>query len=120
MIGTRKMKFLDQVHAVTIVDLNLYHRQTLAMSVQAVRLGRDVALVALPGEIFVELGLAIKKASPFAVTMVVELSQQCPGYVPTQKAYGEGSYEIVNSRLKPGGGEALAQAAIELLKELKM
>lgn len=119
LIGTAKMKFLDQVHAVTTVDLKLYRRKTLAMSVQAVRLNRNVALVALPGEIFVELGLAIKRASPFAVTMVVELSQQCPGYVPTQKAYGEGSYEIVNSRLKPGGGEALAQAAIELLKELR-
>ncbi len=61
------------------------------------RLGDDTALVGLPGEVFVELGLAIKQASPFANTMVIELSQDCPDYVPTRKAFAEGSYETVSS-----------------------
>src|SRR5205823_3648154 len=37
--------------------------------VQALRIG-DLALVSAPGELFVELGLEIKRRSPFAQTMV--------------------------------------------------
>jgi hypothetical protein len=78
-----------------------------------------VAIVGLPGEIFVELGLPIKKASPFKTTLVVELCNDAPGYVPTRKAFDEGSYETINSRVQPGGGEMLVEAATKLLKELK-
>ena len=74
--------------------------------------------MALPGEAFVELGLAIKEASPFAVTPVIELANDAPGYIPTRKGFAEGSYETVNSRIQPGGGEMAVEAAIELLKEL--
>ncbi len=34
------------------------------------------------------------------------------------KALKEGSYETVNSRVQPGGGEKLVDAATRLLKEL--
>jgi len=75
-------------------------------------------VVGLPGEVFVDLGLAIKQASPFATTLVIELCQDAPGYIPTRKAFAEGSYETVNSRVAPGGGERMADAAIELLAQL--
>src|SRR5206468_10816804 len=41
--------------------------------VQALRIG-DLALVSAPGELFVELGLAIKQQSPFEQTLVLELA----------------------------------------------
>ncbi len=118
-IGTDKLSFLDQVKAYKIMDLQSRKGDMLPIFVQAFRLSDDVALVALPGEVFVELGLAIKKASPFAQTMVVELAHDCPDYVPTRKAFSEGSYETVNSRIQPGGGEIAVEAAIRLLKRLK-
>jgi neutral ceramidase len=111
--------FLEQVRATKIMDLQLRKGNTLPLEVQAVRFGNDVALVALPGEVFVELGLAIKKGSPFKTTMVVELANDCPAYVPTQKAFTEGSYETVNSRVQSGGGEMMAEAALRLLEQLK-
>ena len=70
-------------------------------------------------EIFVELGLAIKQASPVKKTIVMSICNDRPSYVPTRKAFTEGSYEVTNSRVKPGAGEALVVAAIKLLKELK-
>jgi hypothetical protein len=88
------------------------------MEVQVFRLSPDVAVVGLPGEVFVDLGLAIRKASPFAVTLVIELCNDAPGYIPTRKAFAEGSYETVNSIIAPGGGELLAEAAERLLKDL--
>jgi neutral ceramidase len=119
-IGTRDLTFLEQVECNKIVDVSQrYARGQVPIEVVAMRLSSDVAIVTLPGEVFVELGLAIKQASPFKNTLVIELTNDSPAYVPTKKAFAEGSYEIVNSRIAPGGGEKLADLAISLLKELQ-
>ncbi|MBI3469199.1 MAG: hypothetical protein HY000_39855 [Planctomycetes bacterium] len=117
-VGSRELPFLKQVEAYKIVSLQMLEGATLPMEVQVFRLSNDVAIVGLPGEIFVELGLAIKQASPFKTTLVIELCNDAPGYVPTRKAFAEGSYETVNSRVQTGGGEMLVEAAGRLLKEL--
>jgi neutral ceramidase len=117
-IGTAQMSFLDQVRTYKIVDIQSRRGATIPLEVQVFRLSDEVAVVGLPGEVFVEHGLAIKKASPFAVTLVIELCQDDVAYVPTKKAFAEGSYETVNSRIAPGGGEMMTQTAIKLLKEL--
>ena len=122
LVGTKDLSFLDQVEAYKIADVEEMRGRCgtlLPMEVQAFRLDDRTALVGLPGEIFVELGLAIKQASPFPNTLVVELCNNDISYVPTQKAFAQGSYEVVNSRLKSGGGERLVRTAIELLGELK-
>jgi neutral ceramidase len=81
--------------------------------------GRDLALVGYPGDSFVELGLAIKQNSPFALTFVSEQSGSgALSYIPNAKAFPEGSYEVESARVAPGGGEVLANAAIQLLIEL--
>jgi hypothetical protein len=91
----------------------------LPVEVQVVSLGEDLALVFLPGEIFVDLGLAIKQASPFRTTLVVELTNCVETmYVPTRAAYAGGSYEVTNSSLEPGSGEMLVEAAVRLLREV--
>lgn len=92
--------------------------ETLPVDVTVFTLGRDVGIVCLPGEVFVNLGLAIKQASPFPTTLVVELCGAVETiYVPHREAYIGGSYEVTNSNLQPGGGEMLVEAAIELLRE---
>ena len=80
--------------------------------------GGGAAVVTLPGELFVDLGLAIKRRSPFATTLVIELANDSPDYLPTRRAFAEGGYEVVNSRIAPGGGEAAVDAAAALLEEL--
>jgi sugar phosphate isomerase/epimerase len=117
-VGAGELSFLEQVEAYKILAIEMRQSRTIPLEVQAFRLGRDVAVVGLPGEVFVDLGLAIKQASPFATTLVIELCQDAPGYIPTKKAFAEGSYETVNSRIAPGGGEEMVEAAVRLLKEL--
>jgi hypothetical protein len=117
-IGTRELSFLDQVQAYKIMAVELRGGETIPLDVQVFRMSRDLAVVGLPGEVFVELGLAIKEASPFSSTIVVELCNDAPGYVPTRKAFAEGSYETVNSRVQSGGGETLVETAVQLLEEL--
>jgi len=117
-IGGTKMAFLDQVKAYKIVSLGRLKGPTLPLEVQAFRLGPDLAVVTLPGEVFVEFSLAIKQASPFKTTFVIELANDSIHYVPTKKAFAEGSYETVNSMIEPGGGEMMTAAAIGALKSL--
>ena len=117
-VGTRELSFLDQVKAYKILAVQSRGSDAIDLEVQAVRLSKEVAVVALPGEVFVDIGFDIKGRSPFAITLVIELSQDAPGYIPTRKAFSEGSYETVNSRIAPGGGEMMADAAVELLKGL--
>ena len=91
---------------------------TLPVDVQVIALGQDVAIVCLSGEVFVDLGLAIKRASPFRTTFVVELCNCVETiYVPTRVAYAGGSYEVTNSALQPGSGEMLAETAVRLLRD---
>ncbi len=91
---------------------------TIPVDVQVIAIGRDLAVVSLPGEVFVELGLAIKQGSPFKTTMVIELSNCVETiYVPNRAAYAGGSYEVTNSALQPGSGEILVETALRLLRE---
>ena len=75
-----------------------------------------ISLTALPAS---AASSSLKAASPFKNTLVIELCNDDIAYVPTRKAFAEGSYEIVNSRVAPGGGEILVETAARLLKELK-
>lgn len=90
----------------------------LPVDVTVMALGGEVAIVCLPGEVFVELGLAIKQGSPYRTTLVIELSNAVETiYVPTRAAYAGGSYEVTNSALQPGSGEILVETALSLLRE---
>lgn len=90
----------------------------LPVEVQVIALGPDLAIVCLSGEVFVDLGLAIKRASPFRTTLVVELCNCVETiYVPTRVAHAGGSYEVTNSTVRPGAGELLAETAVQLLRE---
>jgi hypothetical protein len=92
--------------------------ETLPVDVTVITLGRDVAIVCLPGEVFVELGLAIKQGSPYRTTMVIELANTVETiYIPNRAAYAGGSYEVTNSALQPGAGEMLVETALSLLRE---
>jgi hypothetical protein len=112
--------FAQVIKAWRTIDLAEYSPAGVWPSeVQAIVFGRDLALVGYPGDSFVELGLAIKQNSPFAFTFVSEQSGNGSiSYVPNEKAFPEGSYEVDSARVAPGGGEVLATAAIRLLTEL--
>ncbi|MEY4938398.1 MAG: hypothetical protein RIQ93_133 [Verrucomicrobiota bacterium] len=87
--------------------------------VQAIAFGRELAIVGYPGDSFVEMGLFIKQNSSFAYTFVSEQSGNGSiSYVPNEKAFPEGSYEVESARVAPGGGEILATAATRLLTDM--
>ncbi|MDX9713789.1 MAG: hypothetical protein RBT56_14810, partial [Ignavibacteriaceae bacterium] len=91
----------------------------LPVEITAFRLDENTAVVTMPGELFVELGIDLKKRSPFSNTMLIELANADIAYVPTEQAFKEGDYEALNSRLQPGSGEQMIDCAIQMLEQLK-
>lgn len=89
------------------------------LEVQAIRLNADTAIVTLPHEVFVEIGMAIRATSPFRHTVVISLANDIDFYIPTRRAFEEGSYEVTTCPLDPGCGELLLDTAREALVELK-
>ncbi len=89
------------------------------VEIHAFKLDEETAIVTIPGEVFVELGLDLKARSPFTNTMVIELANLDIRYVPTSRAFTEGDYEALNSRLVAGSGEKIVDVALEMLVEFR-
>ncbi|MGQ9514884.1 MAG: neutral/alkaline non-lysosomal ceramidase N-terminal domain-containing protein [Thermoproteota archaeon] len=90
----------------------------IGAELQAFRIG-DTVILGLPGEIFLELGMEIRKRSPFEHTLIAELcNQDWIGYILTTQAYGEGGYEPTASIFKPDAGKILVEESIKLLDEV--
>ncbi|MFM8573246.1 MAG: hypothetical protein ACKOAU_16740 [Pirellula sp.] len=109
--------FMEMVEAYRIADVEAHPDGFLDAEVQVISIGREVAWVSLPGEIFVQLGLAIKDASPFAATSIHELANGSIGYVPTRQAFAQGNYEVISARCGLGSGEMMVDSAISQLRE---
>jgi neutral ceramidase len=116
--AAKQPSFLERVNAFKTLDVAAREGKPLELEVQVIALGTDVAWVGLPGEIFVELGLAIKKASPFRYTFIAELANGSVGYIPNREAYSQGNYEVVSARCAAGSGEMLVESATRMLREL--
>ncbi|MGA2660380.1 MAG: neutral/alkaline non-lysosomal ceramidase N-terminal domain-containing protein [Verrucomicrobiota bacterium] len=91
---------------------------TLPFTITVARMG-DIAFVGLGGEVFNEIGTAIKSASPFRHTFILTHCNGAAGYVPTRPSYPEGGYEVQTSPFAPGADEVLFQGATAMLKELQ-
>ncbi|MFC2125631.1 neutral/alkaline non-lysosomal ceramidase N-terminal domain-containing protein [Bacteroidota bacterium] len=104
--------------AMKILKLEERNGKPHEVEVQTIGLG-DLAIVALPGEIFVELGLEIKKRSPFKHTLILTLSNYALGYVPNAEAYEYGAYEVEVSEVIKGEGERLVDSSVNQLNKMK-
>jgi hypothetical protein len=82
--------------------------------VQALRIG-DMALISLPGEVFVEIGHEVKRRSPFPLTMPVTCANGGLGYIGTPEAYGQGGYEVTWNIACPESAAVLIEAALRAL-----
>ena len=90
----------------------------LPVEIHVFKLDKQTAIVTMPGELFTEFGIELKKMSPFENTMLIELANADIAYVPTKQAFNEGSYEAINSRLAPGSGEKMVEEALIMLHRL--
>jgi hypothetical protein len=91
----------------------------LALELAAVRIG-ETAILTMPGEPFAEIGAAVKKRSPFAVTMFnAYASGAGGGYMPVASEYPHGGYEIEITPYAPEAADIVIAQAAKLLAELR-
>jgi hypothetical protein len=86
--------------------------------VMALRLGQDLALASLPGEPFAEIGLAIRRQSPFRRTLLASHANGYAGYIVLDECFEHGGYEqlpVENGGPDRGTAQALEACALKAL-----
>jgi hypothetical protein len=108
----------------------IYARETVLISgyppkvpliLQGLRIG-DLAIAAIPCEVFVEIGLEIKKKSPFVATFTTSLANGYNGYLPTPEHHRLGGYETWRARssyLETDASVRIVERLLKLLQQLK-
>ena len=109
---------------------DVYARETTLMAeypdrvpvkVQAIRIG-DLGICAIPCEVFTEIGLELKKRSPFQPMFTISLANGYNGYLPTPAQHALGGYETWRARssyLETGASPKIVDALLEMLQQLK-
>jgi hypothetical protein len=91
----------------------------LNVRLQAVRVG-DTAVCAIPFEAFVEIGLDLKRRSPFGRTVVVGIANGYNGYLPTPEHHKLGGYEtwLGTNWVQEDASVIITDQLLEMLAEL--
>lgn len=113
------LKTPEQIYARETLLLAEYP-DTVSVPLQALRIG-PVGIAAMACEVFVEIGLALKASSPFALTMPIELANGYYGYLPTAEHHALGGYETWRARssyLMPDSAAKVQAVMVELLREV--
>lgn len=94
--------------------------ETITVKIQALRIG-DFAICGIPFETFVEIGLDLKKRSPFPQTMVIGLANARHGYLPTLEQHPLGGYEtwLGTNQVQEDTSTILTDHLLEMLNTLK-
>lgn len=111
---------LETNYAVHVLNMRKVWPDQIDMTLQAFRIG-DLAVVAVPGEVFVETGLAIKKKSPFAGVYTNGMSNGSFGYLPTARQHELMGYETwiaLSNRVEMPAATKIEAEALNMLSKL--
>lgn len=75
----------------------------------------DLVLSGVSGELMTEIGMEVKKLSPYSNTIIVTHCNGSSGYICTDKSFPEGGYEVQVTKLMPGVEKPLTQKFLELI-----
>ncbi|MBN8628171.1 MAG: neutral/alkaline non-lysosomal ceramidase N-terminal domain-containing protein [Planctomycetes bacterium] len=115
-----KLPRLAQKYAGNIVAAAERPEETLTFEIQAIRIG-DFAIVGIPFETFCEIGLELKKQSPFKQTMVIGLANGRHGYLPTPEQHKLGGYEtwLGTNTVEEQTSVVITKQLLEMLTSLR-
>jgi len=109
---------------------DVYARETVLLSefpaqmpliIQTFRIG-DLGIAAIPCEVFAEIGLELKKKSPFQPSFTIELANGYNGYLPTPAQHKLGGYETWRARssyLETEASPKITSTVLELFHRLQ-
>ena len=91
--------------------------ETISAEVQGIRIG-DCVLITSPAEVLVEVGLNVKKASPYEHTFMAAFSNGYMHYGPPAADYDKQGYEVTECLLAPQWQEIYEKKAGEIIRRL--
>ncbi|HET8547547.1 MAG TPA: hypothetical protein VFL57_06080 [Bryobacteraceae bacterium] len=108
----------EEVYARRVLAMKDWPRE-IPLILQALRIG-DVGIAAIPNEVFVEIGLDIRKRSPLKPTFTIELANGSYGYLPTPEQHKVGGYETWRGTnlLEVNASPKIADAVVGLLEKV--
>ncbi len=116
----RSLRGLTEIYANETVNLAKAPPK-VEVILQVIRIG-DLAICAIPCEVFVEIGLELKRKSPFKPTFTIELANGYNGYLPTAAQHALGGYETWRARssyLEVQAAPKIVKTLLTLLDDLK-
>ncbi len=114
------LKTPEEIYARETVLMKEYPAE-VSLLLQAIRIG-DLGIAAVPCEVFVEIGLELKKESPVKPMFTVSLANGYNAYLPTVEAHKLGGYETWRARssyLEVDAAPKIVKEVMGLLAELK-
>jgi hypothetical protein len=90
---------------------------TIPAEVQGIKIG-DCVIVTSPAEVLTEVGLNVKKASPYKHTFVAAFSNGYLHYGPPADDYDKGGYEVTECLLAPEWQVIFEKTAQEIIGRL--
>jgi hypothetical protein len=115
----KKSNTLEEIYAERALNVNGYPQRG-RIPLQTLRVG-DVGIGTIPTEVFVEIGLEMKKRSPLKPAFVVSLAHGYFGYLPTPEQHKLGGYEtwLGTNRLEVDASTKIVTALLEMLEKLR-
>jgi len=111
---------VEEIYARETVQMAGYPEE-VPVTLQALRIG-DLAITAIPCEVFVEIGLELKRRSPVQPSFTISLANGYHGYLPTPEHHALGGYETwraKSSYLEVDASTKITAALLELLERVR-
>ena len=92
--------------------------ETIDLELNAIALG-ELAIVTAPNELFDFISVYTEEHAPFSKVLTFCYANGMKGYIPNQRAFETGTYEADCCKFKPGIGEQIAEAFVNMLCDLR-
>ncbi len=118
MKDRKEPRTLPEVYAREAIYLHDDPRRELKL--QAIRIG-DLAITAIPDEVYAITGLKLKARSPLPLTMNIELANGSEGYIPPPEQHALGGYTTWPARtagLEVQAEPRIVDAVLKLLEQV--
>jgi neutral ceramidase len=94
--------------------------EEVSVPIQALRIG-DLGIAAIPFEVFTDIGLEIKRRTPFERSFTISLANGSFGYLPTPEHHALGGYEtwLGTNKVEVQASVKITAKALALLQALR-
>lgn len=109
----------EKIYASRVQDLK-NGPDSIIVPLQVLKIG-DLAISAIPFEVFAEIGLELKQETPFEKSFTIELANGSFGYLPTPEQHKLGGYEtwMGTNNVEYEASREITDSLLKLQKQLK-